>query len=284
MRSRFGRMLTAAGLAAAIGVSGATGIAVAQQTDEQLNLFGAIAQGTCEQYGGNPAYQVGEFIPIEQEEVVGSTDFVFTHRAEGTVPIDINELLQADNPYSYLVLDGADPQSDPVACGEIGGVVVQGRLTIGLEQWNVDDLVGAVVFGQRTVEGQAGAPTPATGEEPETEVLVAAYIAAEDLALEETEEATEPAAPAAEASPTGVATAVPTETPTEIPAETPADAPTETPTDVPADTPADTPANTPANTPVDTPADTPANTPADTPANTPADTPANTPADTPTPT
>lgn len=267
MRSVSNRVPGIVALIAALLLMGAAAVA-AQTTgtnEDQLDLFGAIHEGTCEAPGSTAAYHVGDFIEIQESEIVGSSDLALTLRAQQTLQADFDDLFGADAPgYVFVVLDNADPQGDPVACGAVGGVRVNGQVVVGLvtSETITDDgeLAGVAVFGNTVPSGPTTQPAQTPGQLP-----VQAYISSDALTPEPTTPAPVTPTPP-QASPTPApSTPVPTHEPTIAPTESPTQAPTEAPTQPPTESPTDAPTEVPTQEPTDPPTEEPTDSPTEIP-------------------
>ncbi len=104
-----------------LALAGTAGV-TAQGTTTPLDLSGAIAQGTCDA-PGQASIQVGDFIRIDESEVVGSQEIEFTLRTQRNVDSTLDALF-GPTPHVFIVADNADPSAGPVACGALGGVAV----------------------------------------------------------------------------------------------------------------------------------------------------------------
>lgn len=261
MRSVTHRLLGIVALIASLALVGAAGVTAqgTGTTQVQLDLSGAIHQGTCDAPGDTVAFQVGDFIRIQESEIVGSTDIALTMRAQQTLEADFDDLFGPDSAdYAFVVLDNTDPQGDPVACGALGGVQVNGQVVIGLtstdDATNNDELVGAAVFGSTVPAGPTTQPAQTPGQLP-----VQAYISEDALAPDETVPTTvAPTQTLPPASPTPApSTPVPTQEPTLAPTEDPTMAPTEAPTQAPTEAPTQPPTQAPTEAPTQAPTEAP---------------------------
>jgi hypothetical protein len=225
MRPPTHRILAILTLTALLALAGAP--ATAAQDDEQLNLSGAIFTGPCDTLADTATHPAGDFIEVDEDAIIGYQQVPPFLRAQATLPAGLDTLFQPQQVYSYVVRDNADPTADPVACGELGGVQVNGQVVIGLYQpdpASPDDpaaevLVGVAVFGNTTPSGPTTQPSNAQSETP-----VQAYLYENVLAGIETPTPMAPSPPPP-----------PTPTPTTAPAS-PTTAPTEAPTTMPTTT------------------------------------------------
>jgi outer membrane biosynthesis protein TonB len=258
------RVLVIMALLGAIVLGGSFGsAAILQDTDDEtLDLSGAVYQGPCASLNQNPTWQVGDFIPVDETDLIGYDDVGPLLRSEGTIDTSLDDLFRDGGAYSFVVRDNTDPQAEPVACGRLGGVLVSGQVVIGIfiENGANENLVGVAVFGS-TSSGQqrSQAQQAQQTETPETtqaqqvqlpeEVPVQAYLFVDQL----TEAPASTGTPESEATPT-MATdqpAAPTPTPAPAPTQTPTPAPTQAPTAAPTQAPTAAPTQAPTAAPTD---------------------------------
>jgi hypothetical protein len=218
-------------------VGGAGVAAQGIPTTPPPDLAGGIAQGTCDA-PGQVTIQVGDFVRIQQSELVGSQDVAFTLRTQRNVDSSLDALF-GQTPYVFLVTDNANPGAAPVACGALGGVNANGQITVGLTAPDPfgtgrDIVVGVAIFGATTPTGPTTQPAAQPGQLP-----VQAYIA--EVALTQpqpvqqqpVQPTTAPASPTAAPStpePTMAPTMAPTSPPTMPPTSPPTAPPTSPPT------------------------------------------------------
>lgn len=197
----------------ALGLAG--GVAAAQGTTGSAappSFSSAILDGTCDA-PGEVVYQLGDFTRVQEADVVGSRDIDFTLVTQSTIESNLDTLFGSTTTYVFAVMDKSDPAAPMVACGELGGVNVNGQIAVALVAGagrvaDEGDLVGAAIFGATNPTQPTTAPAAPSGQVP-----VQAYLS---------EAALQPAA-----TPTPVPTQPPV-TPTPVPA-TPTAAPS-TPT------------------------------------------------------
>ena len=255
MRFRSKRDTALLGLVSSLALVGAAGVAAQSDATSQpsLDLSGAIHQGTCEAPGAS-AFQVGDFIRIQESEIVGSTDVAFNLRAQQTLQADFDDLFGEDAvDHVFLVVDNTDPQGDPIACGALGGARVNGQVVIGLavtdDATGDEELAGVAIFGNTTPSGPTTQPAQTPGQLP-----VQAYVSEDALTPDEPTPAVITPTRTAPASPTAApSTPVPTQEPTAAPTESPTIAPTEQPTEAPTETPTQAPTEAPTQEPTEAP-------------------------------
>jgi hypothetical protein len=275
-----------------LGIAGATGV-FAQGTTSPPDLSGTIVEGTCDT-PGEEAFAVGEFIRIDPDDVIGASEIAFSLRAQRTIQTDLDTLFGA-TPYAFVVRNNANVGAGPVACGALGGILVDGQIVIGLTApdrlLGGEALVGVAIFSATASTDAGNPPTTVPSEIP-----VQAYLSEDAMARSAatpaavttstrvpststavpsatgtqaaSPEPTQTATSTATATETATATATATNTPTETPASTATATTTSTPTDTPTSTATNTPTDTPTSTVTSTPTDTPTSTATDTPADT----------------
>ena len=265
MRSTKHRMVGIIALVTSLALIGAAGVTAqgTGNTQTQLDLSAAIHQGTCDAPGVTAAFQVGDFIPIQEAEIVGSSDIALTMRAQQTLQTDFDDLFGPNAPdYAFVVLDNTDPEAEPVACGALGGVQVNGQLVVGLTATDAalddDALVGVAVFGSTEPTGPTTQPAQTPGQMP-----VQAYVSEDALTPAEPTPMTVPSTQTPPpASPTSApSTPIPTQPPTTAPTEAPTTAPTEEPTMAPTEVPTELPTMAPTEAPTELPTQMPTEAP-----------------------
>lgn len=205
-------------LVVVLALAGTAGVAAQDTSSPPPDLSGVIAQGTCDA-PGQVIHQVGDFIRIDESSVVGSTDIAFTLRAQRDIDGTLDALF-AQTQYVFLVIDNTDSGGDPVACGALGGVNVNGQITIALmapdsTDADRDRIVGVAIFGATTPTGPTTQPASQPGQLP-----VQAYLSEDALTPPETPvptapETTVPPTPTPTVAPSSpVPTMMPTMAPT----------------------------------------------------------------------
>jgi plastocyanin len=159
-----------------------------------------IHSGTCDNLGDIVA-PLSDVTELTAGEVFGAPTAVLVKESETDVALPLGDILSA--PHAINVHESAEAIQNYIACGDIGGRVIDGDLTIGLRELNDSGHHGVAVLA---------------GADDGTAVKV--YLAEEGTGAEPEQDAAIDAAPAAtDAAP--VATDAPA---TAAPAETPADA------------------------------------------------------------
>ena len=159
-----------------------------------------IHSGTCDNLGDIVA-PLSEVTELTAGEVFGAPTAVLVKVSETDVEMPLGDILSA--PHAVNIHESADAIQNYIACGDIGGRVIDGDLTIGLRELNGSGHHGVAVL---------------RGNDDGTDVTV--YLAEEGSGAE-TEQAAAPAATVAATDVPATATVVPA---TAAPAETPAGA------------------------------------------------------------
>lgn len=201
-----------------LSLAGTAGVSAQDTTSPPPDLSGAIAQGTCDA-PGQASIQVGDFIRIDESEVVGSQEIEFTLRTQRNVDSTLDALF-GPTPHVFIVTDNADPSAGPVACGALGGVNVNGQITIALttpdqEQADRDRIVGVAIFGATTPTGPTTQPAVQPGQLP-----VQAYLSEDALTPPEVVETTVAPTPTPTTAPATPTAAPSTPEPTMMPTGT----------------------------------------------------------------
>ena len=170
--------LRSAGAAAALLLGMATWGAGAQDATTPVtsgvvtSLPVAIHSGACGEGGDlapDPTYDIGLLGPVageneppEDEDFVGVQLSPPVLSVEETLDVPLADIIAA--PHAVVVHESATADGTYVACGQIGGVLDDGQLAIGLRPLNKSGYYGVAVFEQE--QG-----VPVVGEE-QTEVTV----------------------------------------------------------------------------------------------------------------
>ena len=225
--------------AASVAAQDATGTAVAQDMTQTAtaqmmtqtppapapptpNHPVALHEGTCQQPTAEPAFDLGETAPfsndqgtaIPQQEFRGKLTAPPLLISSGQPDVALDNLLDPAKPYVVVVHESEQAYETYLACGEVGGPVIDDRLVIGIRPLNNSGVAGTATF---------------EGGDQTTGVV---YLMTETLALSGQAAATPP----------------PAETPTPAPTFPPAASPTAEPSPTPAATNTPVPTNTPAPT------------------------------------
>ena len=114
--------------------------------------------------------------------------------AAAEVEVSFDALFAADQPYALVVRDSADDTGRDVACGELGGFVVDGQVAVGLSTGDSGTYCGVAIF--EVSDSTAQGPTPvrvhlfASAMGDATADVTADATAQVDATEEESEEAT----------------------------------------------------------------------------------------------
>jgi plastocyanin len=168
-----------------------------------------IHSGTCDNLGDIVA-PLGDVTEQTAGESFGAQTAILVKESETDVPLPLGDILAA--PHAINVHESAEAIQNYIACGDIGGRVIDGDLTIGLRELNGSGHHGVAIL--------AGADD-ATG--------VKVYLAEEGTDTETEQDAATDAAPAATDAP---ATAAPAETPADAAQGAEAPAAAEVPVDI----------------------------------------------------
>lgn len=176
-----------------------------------------IHSGTCSELGEIVA-PLNDVAPIAGGDVSGSELASPVELSVSEVSIPLADILAA--PHAVNVHESAENIGDYIACGEIGGPVVDGKLAIGLREINGSDQSGVAVL-----EADANNDTDVTIYLVEEGVIAGAeqVAAAPDTAADAPAPTAEPPAPTVEpaaaaptAAPAAAAAAVGQEATVEI--------------------------------------------------------------------
>jgi plastocyanin len=168
-----------------------------------------IHSGTCDNLGDIVA-PLGDVTELTAGESFGVPTAVLVKESETDVAVPLGDILAA--PHAINVHESADAIQNYIACGDIGGRVIDGDLTIGLRELNDSGHHGVAVL---------------EGDDDGTDVTV--YLAEEGSGAAAEPDAAADAAPAATDAP---ATAAPAETPADAAQSAEAPAAAEVPVDI----------------------------------------------------
>ena len=137
------------------------------------DLAVAIHAGTCAEPIAEPVHDLGAALPYGADEesgelegeVRGTAPTEPVLRAEGTIGATYGDLLDA--PHALAVHEGGQAAGPMLACGDLGGLVDEGRLAVGLRPVGGSGLAGVALLDEDT-EGALG-----IGED---EVRVTVYL------------------------------------------------------------------------------------------------------------
>ena len=152
-----------------------------------------IHSGSCDNLGDIVA-PLSDVTELTAGEVFGARSAILVKESETDVALPLGDILSA--PHAINVHESAEAIQNYIACGDIGGRVIDGDLVIGLRELNDSGHHGVAVL-----------------EDDDDGTDVTLYLAEEGTDAEAEQEAATNAAPAATDAPA-----------TPAPAETPADA------------------------------------------------------------
>jgi len=202
----------------------------------------AIHQGTCTQPIAEPAYDFGNVGPPTNEggQPFGPQDIrgqitgpaLLTSTAQ--MAFNLDEFLGSGQPAVVLIHESSQNYNTILACGEIGGPVIDGSLTIGIRPLNNSGFAGIAEFdsdgdntngttwiipevqslsgGQQPTPAAQGSPTPGATFAPTTTPTMA--VTATPPAQQPTQAPAQPTATVVPPTPTPTGVAAPATTPT----------------------------------------------------------------------
>ena len=168
-----------------------------------------IHSGTCDNLGDIVA-PLSDVTELTAGETFGAASAVLVKESETDLELPLGDILAA--PHAINIHKSAEAIQNYIACGDIGGRVIDGDLVIGLQELNDSGHYGVAVL---------------EGADAGTGVTV--YLAEEGAEAETEQAAATDAAPAATDTP---ATAAPAETPADATQGTDAAASVEVPVDI----------------------------------------------------
>lgn len=215
IRASLWRFVIPAGLMLFLAMSLTTGaVWVQAQSADNVPRPAHIHSGTCDNLGDIVA-PLSDVQLRTAGEAFGAASAIPVDESETEVPLALGAILSA--PHAINIHESAEAIQNYIACGDIGGRVVDGRLPIGLKELNGSGFSGIAVLED---------------ENDATSVMV--FLAMDQAAAGEASAA--PAASAAETPAAVAETPAPAaETPAPAAAETPADAPAAAAQEVPVD-------------------------------------------------
>src|ERR671910_3146157 len=140
-----------------------------------------IHSGTCDNLGDIVA-PLGDVTELTAGESFGAQTAILVKESETDVPLPLGDILAA--PHAINVHESAEAIQNYIACGDIGGRVIDGDLVIGLRELNDSGHHGVAVL---------------VGNDDGTGVKV--YLAEEGSGTEGEQDAATAAAPAATDAP-----------------------------------------------------------------------------------
>lgn len=114
----------------------------------------AIHEGTCDQPVAEPKFQVGDAVPYglngeddaQAEEVRGIPPEAPVLRAQGTIDATFDDLL--DSPHVVAVHQSAEEFGAIIACGNLGGIVDDGKLAVALRPATESGPTGVAILDE----------------------------------------------------------------------------------------------------------------------------------------
>src|SRR5918998_1127582 len=168
-----------------------------------------IHSGTCDNLG-DIVVPLSDVTEVTAGEVFGAPTAVLVKESETDVALPLGDILSA--PHAVNIHESAEAIQNYIACGDIGGRVIDGDLKIGLRELN-----GSGHDGVAVLEGN------------DAGTLVRVYLTEEGTGAEAEQDAAPDAAAAATDAP---ATAAPAETPAAAAADAETPAAAEVPVDI----------------------------------------------------
>src|SRR5918998_5746354 len=168
-----------------------------------------IHSGTCDNLG-DIVVPLSDVTEVTAGEVFGAPTAVLVKESETDVALPLGDILSA--PHAINIHESAEAIQNYIACGDIGGRVIDGDLPIGLRELNGSGHHGVAILA---------------GADDGTGVKV--YLSEEEAGTETEQDAATDTAPAATDAP---ATAAAAETPADAAQEAEAPAAAEVPVDI----------------------------------------------------
>jgi plastocyanin len=166
-----------------VGISMSAPLARGQEVEDAPHPA-HIHSGTCDNLGDIVA-PLSDVTELTAGEVFGARTAVLVKESETDVEMPLGDILSA--PHAINIHESADAIQNYIACGDIGGRVIDGNLTIGLRELN-----GSGHHGVAVLEGAddgTGVKIYLTEEGAETEqeaapAAVATATAAAEVAVD----------------------------------------------------------------------------------------------------
>ena len=138
------------------------GSASAVQGDAALEQSAAIHPGTCDDLDPDPAFNLGTVSPNIEEatddppggapeipvDFIGFAGASPVASADTTLDATFDDIFNEDQPYSLVVHETSDPSSPVQACGELGGLETDGRISIALQPETEPGIAGIGIFDE----------------------------------------------------------------------------------------------------------------------------------------
>lgn len=124
----------------------------AAQTMSDVPHPAHVHKGSCGQLNPNSAFALDDVkVPLKSDEktpsssdIKGALNAVPVETSEKSIDISLDDLLK--NPYAINITESSANIGKAIACGNIGGIVVDDNLLIGLQQQNDSGYVGVAVL------------------------------------------------------------------------------------------------------------------------------------------
>ena len=202
----------------------------------------AIHQGTCTQPVAEPAYDFGDVgpptkeggQPMAPEDIKGQITGPALLTSTAQMAFNMDDFLNSGQPAVVLVHESSQNFATILACGEIGGPVIDGTLTVGLRPINNSGFAGIAELdsdgdntngtiwmipevqslsgGQQATPAAQGTPTPGATFAPTATATMGATTT--PAAQQPTPAPAQPTATVAAPTPTPTGVAAPATTPT----------------------------------------------------------------------
>jgi hypothetical protein len=152
-RARAGASLLVVGLVSLGAVAGIASAQDATQTPTVVTTHPShVHNGTCANLDPNPAYPLDNVgprtdddgNPPSTDDIKGSLTSNPVETAETTIDVKLDDLL--DTAHALNVHESDQNMSNYIACGDIGGPVLDDKLFIGLQQQNDSGYSGVAIL------------------------------------------------------------------------------------------------------------------------------------------
>ena len=152
-RARAGASLLAVGLVSLGAVAGIASAQDATQTPAVVTTHPShVHNGTCTNLDPNPAYPLDNVgprtdddgNPPSTDDIKGSLTSNPVETAETTIDVKLDDVL--DTAHALNVHESDQNMSNYIACGDIGGPVLDDKLFIGLQQQNDSGYSGVAIL------------------------------------------------------------------------------------------------------------------------------------------
>ena len=157
-RARAGASLLVVGLVSLGAVAGIASAQDATQTPTVVTTHPShVHNGTCANLDPNPAYPLDNVgprtdddgNPPSTDDIKGSLTSNPVETAETTIDVKLDDLL--DTAHALNVHESDQNMSNYIACGDIGGPVLDDKLFIGLQQQNDSGYSGVAILEKTAI-------------------------------------------------------------------------------------------------------------------------------------